>query len=238
MGQAAVVIGASGGIGSALVTAIAASGRYALVHAASRKPLAGNDVVSSHIADVTDEDSIRRLAEAVGRQEPVGLVIVASGLLHHAEIRPEKALQAVDPQAMARVFAVNAIGPAIVAKHLVPLMPRRGRSVFAALSARVGSIGDNGLGGWYSYRASKAALNQVIRTLSIEMARQRPEAVALALHPGTVATPLSEPFRSGAGPSRVFAAAEAAGKLLDVIDTTTVDQSGAFLAWDGSKIPY
>lgn len=144
----------------------------------------------------------------------------------------------IDPATMTRLFAVNTIGPAIIAKHFVPLLPRQGRSVFCVLSARVGSIEDNRLGGWYSYRASKAALNQVIRTLAIELKRTRPEAIALSLHPGTVATDLSKPFRSDEGHAGLFAPDDAAANLLKVIEDATGEQSGAFLAWDGTKIPY
>jgi len=238
MGNVAVVVGASGGIGGALVDALLASGRFDEVHALSRRPCRERAHLRTHLADVTDEASLARAAAAIGATGEVRLAIVASGLLHAEGIAPEKAMRALDPAAMAAVFAVNAIGPALVAKHVVPLLPRRGRSVFAALSARVGSIGDNHLGGWYAYRASKAALNQLVRTLSIELARTRPEAIALALHPGTVATALSRPFRADAAAAGLFDPAEAAARLLAVIDAATPAESGAVLAHDGSRIPY
>ena len=237
MRQAAVIIGASGGIGSALVKALAASGEYSAVHAVSRTQSAGQGA-HSHVADVTDEASIAKVATSIEGGDPVGMVIVASGILHEADIAPEKALKTIDAAAMARLFAVNTIGPAIVAKHFVPLLPRQGRSIFAVLSARVGSIEDNRLGGWYSYRASKAALNQLIRTLAIELGRSRPDAIALALHPGTVATQLSQPFRNDAAETGLFAPSDAAVHLLDVIAAATAKQTGAMLAWDGSRIPY
>lgn len=235
---AAVIIGASGGIGGALAEHVAGSGQYSVVHAISRTPSTDRGAIRFHLADIVDESSVERIAGTIGTNEPVGLVIVASGLLHDTHIRPEKALKMLDPVAMARLFAVNTIGPAIVAKQFVPLLPRRGRSVFAALSARVGSIEDNRLGGWYSYRASKAALNQVIRSLAVELKRTHPNAIALALHPGTVATPLSKPFRSDETRAGLFAPDDAASNLLKVIDQATVEQSGALLAWDGSRIPY
>lgn len=131
-------------------------------------------------------------------------------------------------------FAINAIGPALVAKHVLPLLPREGKAVFAALSARVGSISDNRLGGWYGYRASKAALNQLIRTLSIELARQRKDAICVGLHPGTVDSPLSRPFQSSV--ERLFTPMFAAERLLTVIEGLDVTQSGQLLAWDGSTI--
>lgn len=238
MRQAAVIIGASGGIGGALARAIAASCRYSTVHGISRSSRADENAIRFHVADITDEASVERAAASIGMAEPVGLVIVASGVLYDTDIQPEKALKMIDPAAMARLFAVNAIGPAIVAKHFVPLLPRQGRSIFAVLSARVGSIEDNRLGGWYSYRASKAALNQVIRTLAIEVKRTRPEAIALSLHPGTVTTDLSKPFRSDETHAGLFAPDDAAANLLSVIENATSEQSGALLAWDGARIPY
>jgi NAD(P)-dependent dehydrogenase (short-subunit alcohol dehydrogenase family) len=138
---------------------------------------------------------------------------------------------------MARVFAVNTIGPALVAKHFLPLLPRRGRSAFAAISARVGSIGDNRLGGWHSYRASKAALNMLLRNFAIELARRAPDAVCIGLHPGTVDTALSAPFRSRVAPDRLFTPARSAGHLLRVIEQATVADNGHVLAWDGARIP-
>lgn len=238
MPNAAVIIGASGGIGGALAEQVAGSSRYSTVHAISRTPSADRGSIRFHIADIADEASVERVAGTIGTEEPVGLVIVASGLLHDTNIRPEKALKTIDPVAMARLFAVNTIGPAIVAKHYVPLLPRRGRSVFAVLSARLGSIEDNRLGGWYSYRASKAALNQVIRTLAVELKRTHPDAIALALHPGTVATTLSGPFRSDETRAGLFVPDDAASNLLKVLDLAADEQSGALLAWDGSHIPY
>ncbi len=238
MTKAAVIIGASGGIGGALAKQVAGSGQYSVIHGISRTPSADRGAIRFHIADIVDESSVERVAGTIGTDEPVGLVIVASGLLHDTHIHPEKALKMLDPAAMARLFAVNTIGPAIVAKHFVPLLPRRGRSVFAVLSARVGSIEDNRLGGWYSYRASKAALNQVIRSLAVELKRTHPDAIALALHPGTVATNLSKPFRSDETRTGLFAPDDAASNLLKLIDLATVEQSGALLAWDGSRIAY
>ena len=188
-------MGATGGIGSALVEAIAASGKFSAVHAMSRTPYRGTGNVSANVADITDEQSVQRVAGVIAAGPPIDLVIVASGMLHGAGVTPEKSLRAIDPTALATLFAVNAIGSALIAKYFAPLLPKQGRSVFAALSARVGSIEDNRLGGWYAYRASKAALNQLIRTLAIELKRTRPGAIALALHPGTVITGLSKPYR-------------------------------------------
>lgn len=237
----AVVIGASGGLGRALVGALALRGEHASVFALSRAGAALGDVVPEPVrygcVDVTNEASIAAAAERVARYGPVGLVIVATGLLHQSGLVPEKAIRTLDPAAMATVFAVNTIGPALVAKHFLPLLPRSGRSVFAALSARVGSIDDNRLGGWYAYRASKAALNQILRTLSIEAKRTHPDAIVAGLHPGTVATGLSRLFRPDAGAPGLFTPEASAAHLLAVLDGLNPPDSGGVFAWDGQRIP-
>lgn len=233
---AAVVVGATGGLGQALVTALVESGRFAAVHALSRSG-AAIPGASAGTLDVTDEDGIRRAAERLAGGPPLGLVIVATGLLHGEAVSPEKSWRALDPVALAELFRVNVIGPALVAKHLLPLFPRRGRAVFAALSARVGSISDNRVGGWYGYRASKAALNQILRTLAVELARTRPDALCIGLHPGTVDTALSRPFQAGVAEGRLFEPARAARQLLSVIDAAGPETSGRVLAWDGEVVP-
>lgn len=233
----AVIVGASGGIGRALVERVVANGAHAPVFALSRS---GADLGAGAVAgliDVTDEESIQAAAGRVAENGPVGLTLVATGLLHGPGVAPEKALKALDPAALARLFAVNTTGPALVAKHIVPLMPRTGRSVFAALSARVGSIGDNRLGGWYGYRASKAALNQILRTLAIELARTHPEGIVAGLHPGTVRTALSHPFRPDADSPDTVTPEAAAAHLLAVLDGLTPAESGGVFAWDGQAVP-
>lgn len=191
----AVVVGASGGIGRALIRALAESASHAPIFALSRSESSVPQGVRTLPIDLSDEATIAAAAARVGEAGRVGLVIVATGLLHRTGVSPEKTVRTLDPTTMATVFSVNTIGPALVAKHFVPLLARRERCVFAALSARVGSIGDNRLGGWYAYRASKSALNQILRTLAIEVARSRPEAIVVGLHPGTVTSGLSRPFR-------------------------------------------
>jgi NAD(P)-dependent dehydrogenase (short-subunit alcohol dehydrogenase family) len=228
----AVVVGASGGIGGALVAALGVRGGHDRVFALSR-----SEAGPASRIDITDENSVQAAAEEIAKHGPVGLVLVASGQLHGPGLAPEKALKAIDPEAMATLFAVNTIGPALVAKHFVPLLARDGRSVFAALSARVGSIGDNRLGGWYSYRASKAALNQILRTLAIEVKRTRPEAIVVGLHPGTVRTALSHPFRPDTDNPDVVSPDEAARNLLTVLDGLTPEASGRTFAWDGQPVP-
>ncbi|MBE7196441.1 MAG: SDR family NAD(P)-dependent oxidoreductase [Parafilimonas terrae] len=234
----AVVIGASGGIGRALVTRLRAGENGRTVLALSRTTATFPAPIATGQIDLADEDSIRAAAAFAAEDgTPVDLILVASGRLHGPGIAPEKALKALEVSAMADLFAINAIGPALVAKHFVPLLPRTGRCVFAALSARVGSIGDNRLGGWYSYRASKAALNQILRTLAIEVARTRPEAIVVGLHPGTVTTALSDPFHPDTDRPGVFPPDEAAANLLAVLDGLSPADTGGIFAWDGQPVP-
>ena len=232
----AVVVGASGGIGGALTTALAEAGTPVLALARRSAPVGAN--ITPGAIDIEDEASIAAALSVRDPEIPIRLVIVATGLLHDADLQPEKRMRALNGEHLARSFAVNTIGPALVAKHALPLLPRDGRSVFAVMSARVGSIADNRLGGWYGYRASKAALNQIVRTLAIETKRARPETIIVALHPGTVATTLSSPFRGNVDAERLFAPSLAAARLLDVISNLTPDDSGGFFAWDGTPIPF
>ncbi len=228
-GGLAIVIGASGGIGTALTRALETSGDYDRVIGLSRR---GADAL-----DITDEGSVRRAATMIGDTGmPVRMVILATGFLHNDGFTPEKSFSALDPVHMAHAYAVNTIGPALVMKHFLPILPRQGRSVFAALSARVGSISDNRLGGWHSYRASKAALNQMIRTCAIELKRSHREAVCVAIHPGTVATGLSAPFaRRGL---QVRAPDIAGQEILSVIQALTSADSGGFFDHKGKGIDW
>lgn len=231
----AVVVGAGGGIGSAVTWLLLADPGVAEVLAFARRPLDPAPKLRTGILDLADEDSIAAAAHMAGT---VDLVFVATGLLHGDGVQPEKSWRSLDPHALATLFQVNAIGPALVAKHLLPCLPRRGRSVFAAISAKVGSIGDNRLGGWYGYRAAKAALNQIIRTASIELARTRPDALCVALHPGTVDTGLSKPFQAGIADGRLFPPEVSAAHLLTVLNVLTPADSGGLFAWNGERLPY
>lgn len=228
-GGLAVVIGVTGGIGGAFFDLLGKSERFAAIVGLSRQ---GDPAI-----EITSEASVAEAARAMAaRHLPIQLVIVAIGVLHDGALTPEKSWRQLDPAHMARAFAINAIGPALLMKHFLPLLPREGKSVFAALSARVGSVGDNRLGGWYSYRASKAALNQFVRTASIELSRSRPDAICVALHPGTVATRLSSPFaKSSIG---VQSPDAAAGRLLAVIDRLTTAHSGGFFDHRGEPVPW
>lgn len=228
-GGLALVIGASGGIGEALLTRLQQDARFARVLGLSRH--------SQPALDLLNEASIAQAAAHVaGLGVPLRLLIDATGLLHGPGLQPEKSWQQLDPVKMAQAFAINAIGPALLMKHFLPMLPREGRAVFATLSAKVGSIGDNQLGGWYSYRASKAALNQLVRTAAIELRRRQPQALCVALHPGTVTTELSAPFaKTGL---LVQAPDPAAARLLGVIDGLQAADSGGFFNHDGSALPW
>lgn len=196
-------------------------------------------IVHPLAADLTDESSLAALADAVGaRTDRLHLVLNVAGVLHGPGFGPERKLEELTPDALHTVFAVNAFGPILVAKHVLPLLRHDERSVFASLSARVGSIGDNFKGGWYSYRASKAAQNQLSRTLSVELGRRARHCIVLSLHPGTVDTELSAPFQRYVPEGQLFPVERAARQLLDIIDGAGPDDSGAFFAWDGSRIPW
>ena len=228
-GGLAIVVGSSGGIGRALLGRLAAQPRFCAALGLGRS--------SSPPLDLTDEESIAQAARHVqGLGTEVRLVIDATGFLHTDGLAPEKSWRDLDAAHMARAFAVNAIGPALLMKHFLPLLPRQGRSVFATLSARVGSIGDNQLGGWYSYRASKAALNQFVRTAAIELGRRQPAALCVALHPGTVATRLSAPFAKAG--LDVQTAEEAADRLIDVIERLAPASTGGFFDYRGAPVPW
>lgn len=228
----AVIVGASGGIGAAFEAALIEEGAFEVVHGFARSRTG-----AQHL-DLLDEPSIAGAAAHVAQGPPPGLVIVATGLLHADEHGPEKALRDLDPDWLAKVYAINAIGPALVAKHFLPLLPRSGRAVFAALSARVGSISDNRLGGWYGYRASKAALNMIVRNLAIEERRRNDRAIVVALHPGTVDTALSRPFQGSVQPGRLFDPERAALQLLDVIEELKVPDSGKLFDFEGKEVPF
>lgn len=224
----AVVIGASGGIGGAIADALEEEGVAVTRFARS---MTGD----AHL-DLEDEASIAAAAARIAKGPAPDLVIVATGLLHDGERGPEKAIDQLDHAWLGRNFAVNAIGPALVAKHLLPIMPRTGKTLFAALSARVGSISDNRMGGWYGYRASKAALNQFIRTLAVEHKRRNDRSIIVALHPGTVDTALSKPFQGNVRPGGLFAPDRAAVQLLDVIDGLKAPDSGKLFDWEGKEV--
>ena len=218
----ALVVGATGGIGRALVAALCARGDA--VTGLSR---------SADGLDVTDEVSVARVLAPL--HAPFQTAIVATGALEIMGAAPEKSLARLDPSALAAQFALNSIGPMLVLKHALRLLPRDAPARFAVLSARVGSIGDNRLGGWYSYRAAKAALNQLVHTAAIEIARTHPQAVVVCLHPGTVATAFTAKYL---GTHPAVPPDEAAQNLLGVLDSLTPAQTGGFFDAQGRVVPW
>lgn len=238
-GRHVAVFGASGGIGAALVAALARQDDVAVVHAGARRRVDAIAKVRPFTFDYADEASVAHACTALAQQGPLDMVLVATGQLTLPDgTPPEKSVRSLGQAALAQQFAVNAIGPALIMAHVPALLPRDRRGVFAVLSARVGSISDNRLGGWHGYRAAKAALNMLLRGLAIELARSHPQAVAAALHPGTVDTALSAPFQRGVKPEKLFSPDYSAGALLDVLEQLQLADSGKLWAWDGAEIPF
>lgn len=224
-GYKALVIGASGAFGQAFCQLLRADAGCSSVRELSRG--------STPALDLEVPASIAEAAAALAEDGPYQLIVHAAGLLHRAGIAPEKSLAAIEADALQAVFQVNALGPALVLRHFLPLLDKQG--AMAMLSAKVGSIGDNRLGGWYAYRASKAALNMLIKTAAIELARNKPKARLLSLHPGTVISQLSHPFR---GATAARPAEQAAAEMLRVIDSLGPEHSGSFHAYDGQPLPW
>ena len=231
------VFGSGGGIGSAFVDELAKRPGVAEILAYSRVGTAPASArVVSRQVDILSDAALEAAAEAVG--EPLDIVIVATGTLHSDTYGPERRISEVTAEAMLEVYRVNTVAPALIAKHFLPRLVRDRRSVFAALSARVGSTSDNRLGGWTSYRASKAALNMVLKTFAIEHGRRRKQAIVVGLHPGTVDTGLSKPFSGNVPDGKLFTPAQSANYLLDVIDGLEPEDSGSLFAWDGKRIEF
>ena len=226
-GYNALVIGASGAIGAALVNALHSDARCAQVSGISRN--------SQPPVDFNDEASIAQAASQLQSRGPFQLVIFATGTLHGQHGMPERKLAHLDYAQMEANFRINTIGPALAIAHFAPLLDKKSRSLMAVLSAKVGSIGDNRLGGWYSYRASKAALNMIVKTAAIEVSRSNPLAVLAAVHPGTVDSLLSAPFR---GAEIGKPPAQAATELLCVLDGLNPEQTGGFWSYDGKRLPW
>lgn len=235
--RSAAVFGASGGIGAALCEALAARGT-AVIHAGSRKgERPQGSAICPFAFDLADESSIAAAAEAM-RSDPPDWVIVSTGVLTLPDgTGPERTYRRLDADAMTEVFALNTIGPALIAKHMLGIMPRGRDFTFAALSARVGSISDNRLGGWHSYRASKAALNMLLRNFALEMTRTHPGSVIVGLHPGTVDSGLSQPFQSGLPDGQLTTPQDAAANLLGVLSRLAPEQSGRVFDFRGAEVP-
>jgi NAD(P)-dependent dehydrogenase (short-subunit alcohol dehydrogenase family) len=248
----ALIMGASSGIGYAMAERLAADPVVETLVLCSRRALSSAPLMSlqSQLAatgkqcllldvDITNEASLSAMTDHLRKDiQVIDLIVNTAGLLHSKDVSPEKALEQMSLSAMQQVFAVNAYGPILLAQALMPWLKARRPVMFASLSARVGSIADNRLGGWYSYRASKAAQNQLLKTLAIELARRNPEAIVLALHPGTTDTDLSRPFQANVAQEKLFTPDFVAEQLLKQIMQVTADDTGSFIAWDGQRIAW
>ena len=233
-----VIIGASGSIGTALTEHLSQDPQHE-VFALSRstKSFSQSNVQTLPIR-LEDEESIQEAAHICSTSGPIDWVIVATGLLHDDNMKPEKSLDQLTSTNLQKSFLVNTIGPAMFAKHFLPFLNRVTPSRFAVLSARVGSISDNRLGGWYSYRASKAALNMMIKTLSLETKRKNKLACVVGLHPGTVNSPLSQPFQTRVPKEKLFKPEFSASQLITILNNISEKDTGKIFAWDGLEIPY
>ena len=231
------IIGSSGTLGTAFVQALSSKYPDATIHALSRQHQPGctNNVINVQL-DYLDEASLKQAASQASAVAPLDLAIVASGILHTPGIMPEKSLRDISADKFMQLYQANTIVPALMAKYFVPALNKKHRSVFAALSARVGSISDNRLGGWYAYRASKAALNMIIKNVAIETQRTNKQAIVCALHPGTVDSPLSEPFQKNVPEGKLFTADYSVACMLQVLDSLTSSDSGKIFAWDGKEV--
>lgn len=223
------ILGAAGAIGSAFTKRLSEKYPNASIFAFSRKGAA-------YSIDYSSEASLSRAAELATKDRPLDLVIVANGILHDEDLMPEKSLRDLSADNFQRIFEANTITPALIAKHFLPKLNKEHTSMFAALSARLGSISDNQLGGWYAYRASKAALNMIIKNAAIEVGRRNKHTIVVGLHPGTVDSDLSKPFQSNLADEKIFTPDYSAQKLLDVLESLSPEQTGKCFAWDGPEI--
>lgn len=243
-----LVVGANQGIGLGFVQHLLSTDRVGQLYATYRAEVSPAlaaiaaqhpDRLSLIAMDITDESQIAQGIAQVQQQTPqLHLVLYCVGLLHAGTLQPEKSLQQIEADHLLRYFQVNSIGAALLAKHLLPLLKHGDRSVFASISAKVGSIEDNHLGGWYGYRASKAALNMLMRTVAIEYSRKSPKTLVVLLHPGTTDTRLSKPFQRNVPPDKLFPVERTVTQLMAVIEALQPENSGQFFSWDGSRLPW
>lgn len=244
----ALVVGGNRGIGFGFVQRLICDRRFERVFATYRDPQASTELLqlaqtTPHLhcipMDVTDEAQIESgLAQLRSISPQLHFVINCVGFLHDGAITPEKALRQLNADHLMRYFQVNSISAALLAKHLLPLLNHRQPNIFATISAKIGSIEDNRLGGWYGYRASKAALNMFLKTAAIEYSRRSKHTAIVSLHPGTTNTRLSEPFQRGVPPEKLFPIEKTVGLLMDVLETLTLEDNGSFFSWDGTRLPW
>ena len=238
MKKTVAIIGSSGAIGNAVAEILLDDDGVEAIYRFSRNDSNENsDRVKNLYIDIEDEESIKDCIKNLSKDIKFDLVFVATGILHNDnDIFPEKSIRDISQSKLEKVLLVNTIGPALVGKYLIPYLRKDSKSIFAFLSARVGSISDNKLGGWYSYRASKTALNQIIKNFSIEVRRSNPNAIFIGLQPGTVKSFLSKPFEKNVRPGNLFTPEYSATKMLEVIDNLSLEDTGKVYAWDGEEI--
>lgn len=245
----ALVVGASQGIGLGFVRKLLQDSNVRRIYATYRDRNSAVELMALEqvhpgrlvtlAMDITDEAQVASAVEMIHSQvNQLHFVINCVGILHEGDLQPEKSLRQIQPEHLMRYFQVNSIGPVLLAKHLQPLFRKGDRSIFATISAKIGSIGDNQLGGWYGYRASKAALNMLMRNVAIEYARKNPQTIVVTLHPGTTNTRLSQPFQRTVPPEKLFPVERTVDQLLGVLKTLTEQDSGQFFSWDGSRLPW
>ena len=245
----ALVVGASQGIGLGFVKQLLANQAMARIFATYRNPESAaelltlahqySDRLQCFAVDITEEVQIAESVNKISTKvKQLHFVINCVGILHEGKLQPEKSLRQIEPDHLIRYFQVNSIGGVLLAKHLMPLFRHQNHSIFASISAKIGSIGDNRLGGWYGYRASKAALNMFMRTTAIEYSRRCPKTIVVTLHPGTTDTNLSQPFQKNVPPEKLFSVEKTVNQLLAVIDDLKIEDSGNFFSWDGNRLPW
>ena len=245
----ALIVGASQGIGLGFVKSLLQQDNFQSIYATYRNLDTASELLELEQqygnrlkclqVDITDESQIAAATKEIQNSaKQLHLVIYCVGVLHDRYISPEKSLRQIDPEKLIYSFQVNSIGAVLLAKHLMPLFKKSDRSVFAAISAKVGSIGDNRLGGWYGYRASKAALNMFLKTTAIEYSRRCPKTIVVALHPGTTDTRLSQPFQKNVPPGKLFPVEHTVDLLSKVILGLEIKDSGEFFSWDGTQLPW
>ena len=244
-----LIVGASQGIGLGFVKQILQDNQVSKIYATYRNSKTASELLNLASKntdkltclkmDITDEPSIIQGIEVISSEtKKLDLVIYCVGMLHQGDLQPEKSLRQINSENLINYFQVNSIGAVLLAKHLMPLLRHKSGSIFASISAKVGSIGDNRLGGWYGYRASKAALNMFLKTIAIEYSRRCPKTIVVALHPGTTDTRLSQPFQKNVPPEKLFPVSKTVNLLLDVIAGLKLADSGEFFSWDGSRLPW
>ena len=238
MKKTIAIIGSSGAIGNSICEVLLNEYPIKKLYKFSRKIQSKDtDKIKNIAIDIEDENSIKESLKNIPKDVKFDLIFVATGLLHNEnEIFPEKSIKDINTDMFKKVLLVNAIGPALIGKYFIPLMKKDIKSVFAFLSAKVGSISDNKIGGWYSYRASKAALNQIIKNFSIEIRRNNKNAIFVGLQPGTVKSFLSKPFQENVNSQTLFTPNYSAKKLLKLIDSLDYEDSGKLFSWNGEEI--